>query len=39
MYGLGPYANRAWKACDILIEFSHAGCTLIICLILVYDLL
>jgi hypothetical protein len=28
MYGPGPYANRVWKACGVLIEFSPAGCTL-----------
>jgi hypothetical protein len=27
MYGLGPYVNRAWKACGMLIEVSPAGCT------------
>jgi hypothetical protein len=26
MYGPGPYTNRAWKACDVLIRFSLAGC-------------
>jgi hypothetical protein len=26
-YGRGPYADRAWKACGVLIEFSPAGCT------------
>jgi hypothetical protein len=29
IYGLGQYANRAWKACGVLIEFSPVGCTLI----------
>jgi hypothetical protein len=28
-YGRGSYADRAWKACDVLIGFSPAGCTLI----------
>jgi hypothetical protein len=27
MYGLGSYANRAWKACDVLVGFSPTGCT------------
>jgi hypothetical protein len=27
MYGSGPYANRTWKACDVLIGFFPAGCT------------
>jgi hypothetical protein len=25
-YGLGPYAYWAWDACDVLVEFSPAGC-------------
>jgi hypothetical protein len=27
MYGWGPYANWAWKACGMLVEFSPVGCT------------
>jgi hypothetical protein len=27
MYGQGPYVDRAWKACDMLIGVSPAGCT------------
>jgi hypothetical protein len=27
MYGVGSYANRAWKVCDVLIKFSPTGCT------------
>jgi hypothetical protein len=27
MYDPGAYANRAWKACDVLIGFSPARCT------------
>jgi hypothetical protein len=26
-YGHGPYADRAWKACGVLVRFSTAGCT------------
>jgi hypothetical protein len=29
MYDRGPYADRAWKACGILVRFSTVGCTLI----------
>jgi hypothetical protein len=29
MYGQGPYMDRAWKACGVLIGFSPVGCTLI----------
>jgi hypothetical protein len=29
IYGRGPYADRAWKVCDVLIGFSPAGCILI----------
>jgi hypothetical protein len=28
-YGLGPYVDWAWIACDVLVGFSPAGCTLI----------
>jgi hypothetical protein len=27
MYGPGPYVNRVWKACCMLIGFFPAGCT------------
>jgi hypothetical protein len=27
MCDLGPYADRAWKACDVLVRFSPVGCT------------
>jgi hypothetical protein len=27
MYGLGPYADWAWKACVVLVRFSPVGCT------------
>jgi hypothetical protein len=27
MYGLGPYTDRAWDACGVLVGFSPAGCT------------
>jgi hypothetical protein len=26
MYGLGRYANQAWKLCGVLVRFSPAGC-------------
>jgi hypothetical protein len=26
-YGLGPYTNRAWDACGVLVGFSPTGCT------------
>jgi hypothetical protein len=29
MYGRGSYADRAWKACGVLVGFSPVGCTLI----------
>jgi hypothetical protein len=25
-YGLGPYADWAWDACDVLVRFSRTGC-------------
>jgi hypothetical protein len=28
-YGLGPYVDRVWKVCDVLVGLSPAGCTLI----------
>jgi hypothetical protein len=27
MYGLGPYANQAWRAYGVLVGFSPVGCT------------
>jgi hypothetical protein len=27
MYGRGPYPDRVWKPCGVLIGFSPAGCT------------
>jgi hypothetical protein len=26
-YGRGPYADRAWKACGVLVGFSPTRCT------------
>jgi hypothetical protein len=26
MYGLRPYVKWVWKACDVLVRFSPAGC-------------
>jgi hypothetical protein len=26
-YVRGPYVDRAWKACDVLVRFFHTGCT------------
>jgi hypothetical protein len=27
MYGWGPYADRVWKVCGVLIRFFPTGCT------------
>jgi hypothetical protein len=29
MYGPGPYVNRVWKVCGVLIGFSPTECILI----------